>query len=687
MKVNINSDNLLSFFLEITDNKKEITYIKNLIKVYPNILDYMINDITPDLSKTKYIKNKRYNVLVEKVKNNIELLELNNVLDNAFEISLLIKIRNYFLSKFEEKSLLVDINTIIVKNLKYSPYDTLCKLPNIGFIKADNILLRAHTKAPHLWNYNLRSSIYRCTSFILWYLINNLFGSTFIYINSLKQQMMYKYNVGDCLPVFNEALKDNRFTIIDDKIMLTSSFLEEKNISDYIRNALYSKTNWNINTSKYKEIDNFELTKDQMKTLDLVNENQLVLLNGYAGSGKSSSIKALINMLEDNEKIYIILAPTAKAAKQISMYTERPASTIHYRLCKDYPEFDKGIKNESEYDVVSNLEKYYERNLGMLDYDMIIIDETSMLSIQLFNILLKYVNPKYNKVLLIGDSYQLPSIQEGNLYQDMLNINDIPKVTLNEVFRYTEDGLINVATNIRLGKKYLNSESIQHIGNSYTFFKYENKNEMINAALNKYLELINSGLRREDVAILTAKNIGSSGTNIINTLIQKVINPIHDYDDRITINIGDHKISFKENDLVMNIKNNYNAKDIDSGEKLLLANGQIGCVKSIDEITGTMIIKIDDNNILYEYHDIVNLRLAYCFTIHKSQGSQFKNVIYLTAEDDLFMTNSNLCYVAITRAQENCYHFGDDFVINSKINERENLRRNTTLQLQYNRTL
>lgn len=683
MAINIDKNNLLNFFIEITESKSELTYVKNLIKVYPNILDYMINDEIPDLSKTKYTKIKRYTALAEKVKNNIDLLYLNNELYNAFDISLLKKIYIYFLNKFESNKFDINIKSVIIKNIKYSPYDTLCRLSNIAFIKADKILLNAHNKAPEIWNFNLRSSIYRCISFILWYLINNLNGSTFTYINSLKRDMQFKYNISDCLPTFNEAIKDKRFTIIDDKIMLTSSFLEEKNISNYIHKALKCKQNWNIDILKYSNIDNFNLTEDQLKTLQYVNENQLVLLNGYAGSGKSSSIKALINMLEDNDKSYVILAPTAKAAKQISLYTNRLASTIHYRLCKDYPAFDNGIKNESDYDIVSNLNKYYEKDLGILDYDIIIIDETSMLSIQLFNMLLKYINPEYNKVLLIGDSYQLPSIQNGNLYQDLLDINEIPKVTLNKIFRYTEDGLINVATNIRLGNKYLSKEPIQHIGNSYTFYRYESINEMINAALNKYLELINSGYTREDIAVLTAKNIGSSGTNLINSCIQHIINPITKFDDTISITVGDSKIRFKENDLVMNIKNNYNAMVLGTDEKILLANGQIGVIKSIDEINKKMIVEIEDNKFEFEYPDICNLRLAYCFTIHKSQGSQFKNVIYLTSNEDMFMTNSNLCYVAITRAQENCYHFGDDFVINSKISDKENLKRNTTLVQQF----
>lgn len=687
MNYKIDKENLLKFFSEITNNKSELTYIKNLVNVYPNILDYIINDKIPDLSKTKYTKVKRYTSLAIKVKDNIDLLNLSNSFYNAFDFSLLKKIYSYFTEKFKDVDYYTNINSIILKNIKYSPYDTLCKFPDISFLKADKILLNAYKKTPHIWNFNLRYSHYRCTSFILWYLINYLNGSTYILIDSLKNEMRYKYNLTDCLDSFDDAIKDKRFTIINDKIMLTSSFLEERNISEYIHKALECPQSWNIDVSKYSTIDDFNLTSDQLKTLQYVNDNQLVLLNGYAGSGKSSSIKALINMLEDNDKSYVILAPTAKAAKQISAYTDRLASTIHYRLCSDYPDFDNGIKNKSNYDIASNLDIYYKRDQGILDYDIIIIDETSMLSIQLFNLLLKYVNPKYNKVLLIGDSYQLPSIQNGNLYQDLLDINEIPKVTLNEIFRYTENGLINVATNIRLGKKYLNEELVQHIGSSYTFFKFEDTNDMLNAALNKYLELLNSGCSREDIAILTAKNIGPSGTNLINNCIQHVTNPINDFDETVSIQINDFKMTFKENDLVMNIKNNYHATIIDTDEQVLLANGQTGVVKSVNEIDKTMIVEIDDNKFKFEYTDICNLRLAYCFTIHKSQGSQFKNIIYLTSYDDMFMTNSNLCYVAITRAQENCYHYGDDFVINTKITERENLKRNTTLTMSFNNTL
>ena len=687
MNIGISSrEKLLNFFLEITDNdKKTINYISNLIDVYPNILDYMLSNQIPDLSQVKWVKYKRYNMLKEKVLDNYSVLQLNSLLNDAFPIKFLNTIKNYFENKFPN---LADVNPIILKGIKNSPYDPLCKINGIGFIKADKLLLDAYFKSNDLWNFDIRTSKYRCTCFIIWFLLTSLNGSTYITKDKLINIMKFKYNLYDCVNSFNEAILDHRIHVDGDKIMLMSSYLEEKNISNFIKNAERinkSKKNiWNIDISLYSKINDFDLTNEQLETLNLINNYQFVLLNGYAGTGKSSSIKALINLLEDNQKSYKIIAPTAKAAKQISLYTERPASTIHYLLCHDFPDFDYHLDEDNEYNNVSNISEYLVNECGTLDYDIIIIDESSMLSVQLFNILLRYIDPKRTKLLMIGDSYQLPSIQNGNLYQDLLSINEIPKVTLNTIFRYTEDGLVNAATNIRLGKRYLTNDNVQHIGNSYSFYEFQNTRDMLNSALNKYMNLLNTGINKEDIAVLTAKNVGNSGTYLVNSCIQKIINPITEFDDFISITVDKYTIKFKENDIVMNIKNNYNARTINNpDEKTLIANGQTGVIKSINIFDNSMIVKIDNDEFKFEYGDICNLRLAYCFTIHKAQGSQFKNIIYLTSYEDDFMTSSNLMYVAITRAQNNCYHFGSSYVVNRKVNERENLKRNTSLVDQY----
>lgn len=687
MSITIKSrDKLLNFFLEITDNdKKTIGYISNLLDVYPNILEYMLSNQTPDLTEVKWVKHKRYNTLKEKVLDNYDILQLNNLLEDAFSIKTLKMIKKYFEDKFPNHS---DVNRIIVKSIKKSPYDVLCKINGIGFTTADKILLDAYYNAPNLWDFNLESSKYRCTCFIIYYLINNLNGSTRTTKQEILNSMKFKYGLWDCVNSFEESLTDYRLYVNNDNVMLMSVYLEEKHISTFVKKTqLLSESKkfiWDIDISQYSKINNFDLTEDQLRTLDLVNKNQFTLLNGYAGTGKSSSIKALINMLEANQKTYVILAPTAKAAKQISKYTERQASTIHYLLCHDFPDFDHNEDEDNEFNNISNLSEAQITESGILDYDMIIIDESSMLSVHLFNTLLKYINPERTKLLMIGDSYQLPSIQNGNLYQDLLAIDDIPKVTLNTIFRYTEDGLVNVATNIRLGNKYLDGNKIQNIGNSYTFYQYNDRLQLINAVMNKYVELTNNGLDIEDVAILTAKNVGNTGTYLINNCIQNAINTITEWDDFISIKVDKQTIRFKENDVVMNIKNNYNAHPIDDeDEKVLLANGQTGIIKSVNLFDNSMIVEIEGRKFKFEYGDICNLRLAYCFTIHKAQGSQFKNVIYLTTSEDAFMTSSNLMYVAVTRAQENCYHFGDGNTVNRRISERENLKRNTSLVNQY----
>lgn len=675
---NISSDKLSQFFLEITGNDtRDKDYIDNLVNAYPNVLDFMLNDMMPDLTNVKYVKYKRYNYLKEKAIENIDLLQLNNKLNDVFSLSLLKTLKSYYSNIVIDNNL---VNDIIVKNLYNEPYDTLCRINNISFAKADKILLEANKHKNNFWQYDIASSKQRCVAFIIWYLINNLNGSTYSTLEKLKSVMLYKYFLNDCIHTLDSALTDKRITYVNNKVMLTSVYLQEQNISRYVQNAIQKENsvNFNININKYKQIDNITLSDTQMDTLRLINDNQLVLLNGFAGTGKSQSVKALINMLEDNDKTYIIVAPTAKAAKQIGNYADRPACTIHYLLSKEFQ--DLVLDDMHDYPIMENstFDEYQ-----LLNYDVVIADETSMISIELFNKFIRHIDYKRTKLLLIGDSFQLPSIQNGNLYQDLLSINDIPKVTLNQIFRYKENGLVNVATNIRLGNRYLSNSVDQYIGDSYEFHKHIDVMEMINAALTKYMELIENGNSVQDIAILTAKNIGNSGINLINSCIQRVINEITEFDETVSIKVDNKIIKFKENDLVMNIKNNYNVTAVGEDQKTLLANGQIGTVKQVNEIMCKMRVEFDGKLFDLDYENICNLRLAYGFTIHKSQGSQFKNVIYLTPYDDLGMTNSNLMYVAVTRAQHKCFHYGSDYVINQKINEKENLKRNTTLINQY----
>lgn len=700
-KDNFTLTQLQELFLYVTKNSKDIEYIDNLLEVYPNILDYMLADKIPDLSNVKYIKEKRYKSLKDKILRNKDLVSLCQSLEFVFEIKIVSKIREYFMNKLVTSN---NINDFIISEIKNHPYDVLCSLEGIGFFKADKILLDANDKTNTLWSENLIVSEQRCISFLTYFLYECLNGSTIIPLKEIYKQMMYKYNLQPLIKVLDKVKYNERFVLINNSyLMLRKIYDEEKNIAKFIRECLtpINQNKWkDVDYKKYIHLDTFTLSDKQQLVLQYICENQLVLLNGFAGTGKSNTMKALIDMLINIGKTYLILAPTARAAKNVAEYTGKTAYTIHYYLCKYlFPE-DNSYQYHKLSDDVDLLDNQQEINYqySLLDeaegikigYDVLIIDESSMMSVTLFNTLLQYIDPVKTKILLVGDSYQLPSIQYGNLYHDLLRISDIPSIFLDEIFRYKEDGLINVATNVRLGNIYLKENKDTQIGESYNFYTYRNHKDLINKVLNKYLELVDK-YSKEDVIILTPKNIGNTGTNLINSCVQRIINPIEWCDTYHEIKIDNMSIKFKENDRVMNIKNNYKAVIVDeygfpSTDTAIIINGQIGIVKEVRP-NNQLVVNFEGIDILFEGTEAYNLRLAYCFTVHKSQGSQFKSIIYLTTAEDFYMINSNLLYVGITRAINECHHFGDMRTINNKIGIRENLKRNTTLVQQYKKVI
>lgn len=693
-------EQLKELFLFVTNNSNDVEYIDNLLEVYPNVLDYMLADEIPDLSNVRYIKAKRYTSLKNKILRHKELVELHQALNFIFDIKILSKIKTYF-----KNALITDtnINEYIINSIKKYPYDTLCSIEGFNFNRADKILLKANDQPNTIWNENLLVSEQRCISFLTYFLLEGLNGSTIIPLNEIQNQMMYRYNLYPLVSVLHKVKYNERFVLINDSfLMLRKIYNEEKNIAKFIRQCLnpLNQIKWNdIDFEKYIHLESFTLSNKQQQVLQYLSNNQLVLLNGFAGTGKSNTMKALIDMLVDIGKSYLILAPTARAAKNVSEYTQRKAYTIHYYLFRylfsednsyQYNKLDDGYNILTNDNQINEEPMPFEEDGGIyIGYDVLIIDESSMMSVSLFNTLIRYVNPAKTKILLVGDSYQLPSIQYGNLYHDLLRISDIPSIFLDEIFRYKEDGLINVATNVRLGKIYLPENKDVKIGESYSFYTYKNHNDLINKVLNKYLELVEK-YSKEDVIILTPKNIGNTGTNLINSCIQRIINPIEWHDTYQEIKLDNISIKFKENDRVMNIKNNYKAVIADeygfpTEEVGVVINGQIGVVKEIRP--DYMIVDFDGTDIIFEGSEAYNLRLAYCFTVHKSQGSQFKAIIYLTTFEDNFMINSNLLYVGITRAIKECHHFGDIRTVNNKIGIRENLKRNTTLVQQFKKVI
>ena len=665
--------------IAINSNSVETKYIHNLVNHYPDILqNYIFQNICPDLSNVPYVKEKRYIQIKNKVLNKKNLLLLFEMFDYNLNMKMLKQIYDKLIDYDID-----DLKLFIYNSICEDPYVFISNHVNLSLMEIDKNLLSAYKINPNIFGYDIENSNKRIVAYVRFCLYNHSNGSTSMPINSITQILHNKYQIYFLPEYFIDAIQCDIFKINGDNISLYTDYIQENNIACFIKDGLSHIDYWDIDINNYRNLNNCKLTNMQLSVLESINNNQITLLNGYAGCGKSLSVKAITNMLEDNNKTYKLLSPTAKAAKQLSDYTHRVASTIHYLIFCEC--FDSNVEIDLLDLENTNVDAYKNfKSHNILDYDVLIIDESSMLSISLFNLLIKFIDIRKTKLVLIGDSYQLPSIQRGNLYQDLLDIKEISKITLDKIFRYTENGLTYVASNVRMSKPFLSlgdSTNIQHFGKSYEFHKCDTIPELLNSALNLFLDLANKGYGKEDVVVLTAKNVGDTGTYMINNLLQEALNPLNDGMDELQITVNKQIIKFRPNDRIMNIKNNYELKPISSNSDsyYMLTNGQTGIIQSIDMENETMVVDFDGSLYLLDNEYFENLRLAYAFTIHKAQGSQFKNVIYITSTQDNFMTTSNLLYVAITRAQEHCYHFGSIHTINSGLYKKENLQRQTQL--------
>lgn len=366
--------------------------------------------------------------------------------------------------------------------------------------------------------------------------------------------------------------------------------------------------------------------------------------------GKTSSMKALIQMLEAYGKTYSLLCPTGIASKRLREATNRPASTIHMAL-----------------------------SMGVRRTDYIILEESSMISVQLLATLLNGVGYEPN-LIFICDEAQLASISCGNIVQDIIDSNIVPRANLTKVFRYDSSGLATIATDTRNG-------TTEHLFDKYDDFKCVESDDTMEQILMEYENLMSQGYKKNDILILSPYNKGTKGTYVINQRIQKEFNT-HDYTPiKYKHPLGE--IRFKVGDKVLNTKNNYNMPCIcydDNGEeyenKMFCANGDIGVVRDcrkIDDSRNALIVEFDNGLAIVAGKDISHLILGYAVSIHKYQGNQSKAVLTVIAHQHKRMLSRNLCYVALSRAQERMVLISDQDTIDEALRVQENLERETYL--------
>ena len=635
-----------------------------LLEAYPDIVDRIMNNRLDDidLNKTKGIKDYTFNVIKQKVIENFKLADLVEEFRGLFSLSIIKKLYDKYPSVEKIKEV-----------IRTEPYECLCRLSGIGFKTADGMLLalekeskqcKENGKNPILFfGFDLKPSYQRakaCVDYIL--NENETNGNTYVKVGDLKKQ--FEILVPEAIANLPLILKGDNDVIFDREslsVCKKETYETEKYIAEKIKEGLSINTKWDCDCSQFRRLEGFELTLDQCKTSEYMCIYNIVMLVGYGGAGKSSSTQAFVNLLKHYNKSFLLLAPTGRAAKVLAGFTGENAMTIHRGLGY-MPPNDWNFNSEHP-----------------LPYDVVIVDEFSMVDIFLFKHLLEAIDFNRTKLLIIGDDAQIPSVGAGNVLYDLLCYKKIPTITLDKVFRYGKGGLSTVATDARTQTEYLdkNKKGMQVFGEdqSYIFMPLQ-QDEIVDYTVKLYKTLLTKGYNVEDIAVLSCYNVGDYGVIELNKRLQEAVNPNPD----AKIVFGDSE--FRLNDIVMNYANDYkavlyNEEFLDDKNTTFIANGESGMVDKIEH--NSMVSNYDGTLIYYDKGKLKNIRLAYAITTHKSQGGQFKVVILITPRSHTFMLNSNLLYVGISRAKEKCYHLGEIKTVNNALKKKENFDRKTLL--------
>ena len=647
-----------------------------LWEYYPDIVQRVkenrLDDV--DLSKLKGIKEKTFAKIVDKITENYCLADLVIEFQGYFTMPMLKKLYTAYPS--------VDL---LKQKLQSRPYTCLTALAGVGFKTADSLLLDLEAlskknieegKPPIIeFDGDLRSSYQRCLSCVIYLLQENENdGHTKMSLVDLREAILKL--VPACSEHFVEVIKHKWIYYNKDTldVALKWTYNTEKYIAETILSTLKSEQIlWEFDIEKYREVSGVNLSDEQMNAIKNVCKYNISILNGSAGSGKSFSTQAIIRMLEDNNISYRLFAPTGRSAKVLAAYTNRSASTIHRGL---------------GYMPVNNWRINKEQKLHT---DIVIVDEFSMVDVNLFGHLIDGIDFNYTKLLIIGDSAQLPSVGCGNLLHDFMITNIIPTTTLTKIFRYGEGGLMKIATDVRMCKPYLNNSmknTVTSFGNNKDYTYIDTPSDKIaNNVVALYRKLINNGLSIEDIQVLSAKNVGECGSDHLNNLLQKVAN--RNYMKSKCMKISD--ISYYQGDLVIQIINNYKAAiaenypqskpdeiyiDSKTGKEVtFIANGETGIVDTVDD--SSMVINFDGMYVRYNKNELKMIKLGYCISIHKSQGGSANIVIICSPQSHTYMLSSNILYVALTRMKKKCYHLGTLQTINIAVKKKANLIRKT----------
>ena len=426
---------------------------------------------------------------------------------------------------------------------------------------------------------------------------------------------------------------------------------------------------------KIEKESEIELSEKQKEAIEEINKNNVLIITGGPGTGKTTIIKTRIDIYENRGKKVILAAPTGRAAKKMTEATGKEASTLHRLLCIGKLD-DDGI-----------YQRHDEFQGEPIDADVIVVDELSMVDMFVMNYLLKCVY-QGTKLVLVGDIDQLPSVGPGSVLKDLIESETIQTVHLDKIFRQAaKSKIILNAHRVNKGEPFLGKEDIeQETNQDFFYIKHKTQEEI----LKEVISLCTGRLEKfgnydffQNIQILTPTKKGLLGTKELNKELQAYLNPNLDGRPEKS-NSG---AIYRTGDRIMQIKNNYDMtwdRENDDGTTEYgegIFNGEFGTITKISEKDKVVEVKFDDNKVAwYEFSELDQIEHSYAITIHKSQGSEFDVVIMVAPVAAPMLLTRNLLYTGITRAKKLLIIIGTDNVVDYMIQNVDSKKRNTGLK-------
>lgn len=537
-----------------------------------------------------------------------------------------------------------------VSDIRKNPYALIKDIDGISFVKADQIAARLGVS---------KENTFRIQSAVLFVLEEmSQRGHVYLYRQQLLDECSKLLSVGTdkIMPVIKRMDKEKAIRTVpfDNStsgiIYLPSLYDAEVTVACRLKEILGTTPHELEFYSRFTTIDGVRADENQQDAVDMAMHSKVMVLTGGPGTGKTTTLKFILKTFADAHAVILLASPTGKAAKRMTEAAGNDigveAQTIHRLLGIDS---DTGGFRHNENDQLKG--------------DLLVVDEASMLDIQLMEALLKAV-PDKMRVIFVGDADQLPSVGPGTVLHDIIDSGTVPVKKLTKIYRQGETS--DIITNAHL----INNGYLPKKNNSRSssfFFIREDDNDAINGEV---VDLVSRrlpdfyGIKAENIQVLSPMKKTSNGVDALNKALQERLNPTGR-----GMKCGDRM--FREGDKVMQIKNNYTKK---------VFNGDTGFVKNLNVAEKTVEVDFGGDVVSYKSDELEELVLSYAMTIHKSQGSEYPVVVIPFTTQFSIMLQRNLLYTAITRARQAVVIIGQWKAVamavkNNKVSARNSLLR------------